>query len=236
MSTPHIAAERGEIAERVLMPGDPLRAKHIAETFLTDAKCYSSIRNVLGYTGFYKGQRISVQSTGMGIPSIAIYTKELITEYGAKTLIRVGSCGALREDLHLRDIVIAQGSSTDSSIIQNTFGAGLNFAPLADFDLLRKAYEKGTSLGRQLRVGNVMSNDRFYNDELDKTKLRDYGILAVEMESAGLYLLAAKYHVKALSIFTVGSSHVSGEQVTPEERQNSFNDMIKIALDTAIES
>ena len=236
MSTPHIAAERGEIAERVLLPGDPLRAKHIAETFLTDAKCYTNIRNVLGYTGFYKGQRISVQSTGMGMPAIAIYTKELITEYGAKTLIRVGSCGALREDLHLRDIVIAQGSSTDSSIIQNTFGGCLNFAPLADFDLLRKAYAKGTELGRQLRVGNVMSNDRFYNDELDKKKLRDYGILAVEMESAGLYLLAAKYQVKALAIFTVGSSHVSGEQVTPEERQNSFNDMIKIALDTAIES
>ena len=173
----HIAARDGEIADRILLPGDPLRAKYIAETFLDDAVCYTDIRNILGYTGTYKGIRLSVQGTGMGIPSISIYATELMRDYGVKKLIRVGTCGAMRKDIKLRDVIIAQGATTDSSIIRNIFGGSINYAPLADFTLLRQAYEQSVQQGIPARVGNIVSVDRFYDDEIDNDKLTQYGIM-----------------------------------------------------------
>lgn len=235
MPTPHIAAQKGEIAESILLPGDPLRAKYIAEHFLQDAKEYTSIRNILGYTGTYKGKPVSVQGTGMGMPSISIYVNELIRDYGVKKLFRVGTCGALQKDLHIRDVLIAQASSTDSSMPGNIFGSAINFAPVADFGLLHEAYLAAKKLGLPVKVGNVISQDRFYDDEINFKKLADYGVMAAEMESAALYLIAAKYHVKALAIFTVSDHIIADEKpATAEERQTSFNGMIKIALDTAI--
>ena len=235
MSTSHIAAQKGEVAERILLPGDPLRAKHIAENFLENAKQYTDIRNILGYTGTYKGVPVSVQGTGMGIPSIFIYAHELIKTFGAKKLIRVGTCGAMHKDIQLRDIVIAQASSTDSSIVRNIFGPSINFAPIADYRLLSTAVDKANELGLPVKVGNVICVDRFYDDEIDNEKLVKYGILAVEMESAALYLLAAQFHVQALAIFTASDHLLTGEGCTVEERQTSFNDMVRIALETAIE-
>ncbi|WP_196593631.1 purine-nucleoside phosphorylase [Pectinatus sottacetonis] len=232
MST-HIEAQKEQIADCVLLPGDPLRAKYIAETFLTDVQCYNKIRNAFGYTGTYKGKRVSVQGTGMGMPSISIYVNELIQEYAVKKLIRVGTCGGMRKDVHVRDVIIAQGTTTDSGMIRNTFGEGIYYAPLADFDLLYKAYEITKKSGIPVKIGNVISEDRFYNDEIDRQKLIDYGVLAVEMEAAALYLLAAKYHVQALAVFTTSNNLVTGEETTAKERERSFNDMIKIALDTA---
>ena len=179
MPTPHIAAAKGEIAERILLPGDPLRAKYIAENFLEGAKEYTNIRNILGYTGTYKGHPISVQGTGMGMPSISIYVNELIREYGCKTLIRIGSCGACHKDIHIRDVLIAQATTTDSSMPRNIFGASVNFAPVADFDLLRHAYQAAADKGISVRVGNVMSQDRFYDDEMDIQKLASYGVLGL---------------------------------------------------------
>lgn len=235
MPTPHNSAEFGDIAERILLPGDPLRAKYIAENFLTDAKEYSHVRNVLGYTGSYKGTRVSVQGTGMGMPSIAIYVHELISVYGVKKLIRVGSCGALARDLHIRDVVIAQGTTTDSSMPKNIFGASISFAPLADFPLLERAVQHAREKNLPVRVGNVLSQDRFYDDEIDFAKLLSYGVLAAEMETAALYLIAAKFGVQALGIFTV-SDHITCDEAraTPEERERSFNDMIELALESII--
>lgn len=230
----HIEARDGEIADRILLPGDPLRAKYIAETFLEGARCFNRVRNILGYTGTYKGQRVSVMGTGMGIPSISIYVHELLESYGVKTLIRVGTCGAMREDIKLRDVLIAQGATTDSSIVHNIFGPSINYAPLADFDLLRTAYEKARANDLSVRVGNIVSVDRFYDEEIDNKKLTDYGIMAVEMETAALYILAAKYKTHALGIFTVSDHLLTGAACTAEERQTSFNDMIRIALDTAV--
>lgn len=230
----HIEARDGEIADRILLPGDPLRAKYIAETFLEGARCFNRVRNILGYTGTYKGQRVSVMGTGMGIPSISIYVHELLESYGVKTLIRVGTCGAMREDIKLRDVLIAQGATTDSSIVHNIFGPSINYAPLADFDLLRTAYEKARANDLSVRVGNIISVDRFYDEEIDNKKLTDYGIMAVEMETAALYILAAKYKAHVLGIFTVSDHLLTGAACTAEERQTSFNDMIRIALDTAV--
>ncbi|WP_418521368.1 DeoD-type purine-nucleoside phosphorylase, partial [Megasphaera massiliensis] len=172
----HIAARDGEIADRILLPGDPLRAKYIAENFLEDTFCYTRIRNILGYTGTYKGVRLSVQGTGMGIPSISIYATELMRDYGVKKLIRVGTCGAMRRDIKLRDVIMAQGATTDSSIIRNIFGGSINYAPLADFTLLCQAYGQAAALGVPARVGNVVSVDRFYDEEIDNEKLTQYGI------------------------------------------------------------
>ena len=247
MSTPHIAAEVGEIAERVLLPGDPLRAKVIAENFLEGAKLYTDIRNVYGYTGKYKDVPVSVQATGMGIPSFAIYVHELIKTYGAKKLIRVGTCGGMHKDINLRDILIAQGASTDSSIVKNVFGDVVNFSLLADYVLMEKAIEVAKKFNLPVKVGNVICTDRFYNDYDDPNgtfgdgknslneKLVRHGILAVEMESAALYLLACEAEVSALAIFTVSDQLLKKEHCTAEERQNSFNDMIKIALETVIQ-
>ncbi|MFD1430094.1 purine-nucleoside phosphorylase [Lacticaseibacillus mingshuiensis] len=232
MST-HIEAKQGEIADVVLLPGDPLRAKYIAETYLDDPVRYNTVRNAFGYTGTYQGRRISVQATGMGIPSISIYITELMVDYGVKTLIRVGTAGGLGPDVHVRDVVLAQGATTDSSIILNTFGAGLYFAPLADFGLLHRAYQCAQQKQIRVHVGNVLGEDRFYNDEMDRQKLIDYGVLATEMETPALYLLAAKYHRRALAVLTVSNHLITGEETTAEERQTSFDEMIVLSLTVA---
>lgn len=232
MST-HIDAPKGAIADVVLLPGDPLRAQYIAENFLDNAQRYNMVRNAFGFTGTFEGRRVSVQATGMGIPSISIYVNELIQDYGVKTLIRVGTAGGMGENVKVRDVVLAQGSSTDSSIILNTFGAGLYFAPLADFNLLREAANLADTSAIRYHVGNVLGEDRFYNDEMDRQKLIDYEVLATEMETPALYLLAAKYHVHALSILTVSNHLVTGEETSAQERQSSFNDMIGLALGVA---
>jgi len=246
MASIHITAEVGEVADKVLLPGDPVRAKNIAENFLTDVHQYTAVRNIFGFTGKYKGEKISVQATGMGIPSISIYLHELIEVFGAKKLIRVGTCGGMNENIHLRDVVIAQGSSTDSSIVKQVFGGAVNFSLLADFDLLRKSVEVAENLNLPVKVGNVICADLFYNDYDDvngtfgdgkhtfNDKLRRHGILAVEMESAALYLHAAAAQVQSLAIFTVSDDLLHGERCTVAERESSFNDMIKIALETII--
>ncbi|MCH4172364.1 MAG: purine-nucleoside phosphorylase [Lactobacillus sp.] len=228
----HIAASAGEIADSVLLPGDPLRAKFIAENYLSDVQLYNQIRNELGYTGIYAGQRISVQATGMGMPSLAIYATELMQDYGVKRLIRVGTAGGLAPDLKLRDIVLAQGASTDSSMIQNTFGPSINFAPLADFELLHKAYTQATAQKINVHVGNVLGQDRFYDDEINFQQLIDYGILAAEMETPALYLLAAKYHCQALTILTISNHIITGASTSPIERETTFGTMAGLALAT----
>ncbi len=247
MSSPHNAANVGEIAERILLPGDPLRAKYIAENFLEGAKLYTDIRNVYGYTGKYKGVEVSVQATGMGIPSFSIYVYELIHTYGVKKLIRVGSCGGMHKNVKIRDVLIAQGATTDSSIVHQVFGGAVNYSLISDFDLLEKAVANARKLKLPVKVGNVICTDRFYNDYGDvngifgdgkrslNEKLVQYGILAVEMETAALYLLAAEGNVQGLGIFTVSDHLLTHEEVEPRERENSFNDMIKIALETVIE-
>lgn len=228
----HINATKGQIAEAVLMPGDPLRAKYIAEHYLTEVEQYNAVRNMFGYTGLYKGQRVSVQGSGMGIPSIMIYANELYTEFGVEKIIRIGSAGAIQEDVHVRDIVLAQGATTDSSIITNIFEGQVNFAPIATFELLDKAYHLAKERGSRVHVGNILSSDRFYNAELNKKKLADYGVLAVEMEAAGLYALAAQHHKQALAILTISDHILTGEETTSEEREKTFNEMMEIALDT----
>lgn len=233
MST-HINAQMGDYAETVLLPGDPLRAKYIAETFLDNVKQVNAVRNALGFTGEYHGYRISVQGSGMGIPSMSIYINELVREFGVKTIIRVGSCGGMAPDVHLRDVLLASGSSTDSAVVANTFGYGVHYAPLANFELLDSAYHVAKDLGVSVKVGDIFAADRFYNDELDMQKLADYGVLGTEMESAGLYLLGAKLHFKALSVLTVSDLIFGSEKTTAQERERTFNDMIKIALETAI--
>ncbi|MTV83259.1 purine-nucleoside phosphorylase [Secundilactobacillus folii] len=233
MST-HIGAKMGDIAETVLMPGDPLRAKYVADNFLEDVVQYNSVRNAFGYTGTYKGHRVSVQGTGMGIPSISIYTNELIRFFGVKHLMRIGSIGGFGESVKIRDILIASSASTDSAIIQNTFKAGVIYAPTADFEMLMKAYQAAQEAGVSVKVGNIFSADRFYNDEIDYQQLIDYGVLGTEMETAALYMLAAKYGVQALSINTVSDNLTTGEALSAEERQSSFAEMMTVALETAV--
>ena len=216
----HINAKKGQVAESVLMPGDPLRAKFIAEHYLTEVEQYNAVRNMFGYTGLYKGQRVSVQGSGMGIPSIMIYANELFTEFGAERIIRIGSAGGMQEDVKVRDIVLAQGATTDSSIFNNIFQNQVTFAPIA----------KDRGVG--VHVGNVLSSDRFYNAELDKKKLMDYGMLCVEMEAAGLYALASQHKKEALAILTISDHLLTGEETTAQEREQTFNDMMEIALET----
>ena len=230
----HIAAKQGEIADIVLLPGDPLRAKFIAETFLEDVTCYNEVRNMLGFTGTYKGRRISVQGTGMGVPSISIYTTELMQEYGVQKLIRVGTCGAIQEDVKVRDVILAQSATSDTRMNQVIWGGGIDFAPTADFDLLYKAYNAGKEAGLNLKVGNIFTADMFYSDEAQNEKLAKYGVLAVEMESAALYTLAAKFGRQALSVLTVSDHILTGEATSSEERQTTFLDMMKVALEAAI--
>lgn len=227
----HIMAEEGEISEIVLLPGDPLRAKFIAENYLEDAKCYNKVRGMYGYTGNYKGKRVSVQGTGMGLPSHSIYVNELIRFYGAKKLIRIGSAGSLNEEVNIRDIVLAQSASTNSGINKRRF-QGMDYAPTANFDLLFKAYNIALEKGIKVKVGNVLSSDLFYDDTDVSIKLwADYGSLAVEMETAELYTLAAKYGVQALSILTISDHIFKGEETTPEERETSFTEMMELALE-----
>lgn len=232
----HIAAKLGEIADKILLPGDPLRAKYIAEKFLEDAVCYNEVRGMLGFTGTYKGHRISVQGTGMGMPSAAIYANELIREYDVKTLIRVGTCGGIQEDVKVRDLILAQGAVTPSSMIRNDFPK-YDFSTIADFHLLKNAYEIGKEHQFDIHVGNVLSDDVFYKDSLEETfRLGEYGVLGVEMEASALYYLAAKYHVRALAIMTVSDHLVTGEETSAEERQKTFDEMMIVGLETAIRS
>ncbi|MBK9329946.1 MAG: purine-nucleoside phosphorylase [Sphingobacteriales bacterium] len=228
----HIGAKKGEIAETILLPGDPLRAKHVAETFLQDVICYNEIRGMLGYTGYYNGKRISVQGTGMGIPSISIYVNELIREYNVKNLIRIGTAGSLQEDVHVKDIVMALAASTNSAVNWNKF-SGADFAPTANFELLLKAHHAAQELNISVKTGNILSSDEFYDEDPDYyKKWAKYGVLCVEMETAALYTIAAKYKANALAIFTISDSLVTHESTSAEERQGSFNDMVKIALNT----
>jgi len=227
----HIGAKPGAIAETVLLPGDPLRAKFIAENFLEDAVGYNEVRGMYGFTGFYKGERISVQGTGMGIPSISIYVNELITQYGVKRLIRTGTCGSLQENVKVKDVILAMAVSHDSNINAQRF-PGMTYAPTADFALLQQAYAAAAKLGIKPKVGNVLTSDTFYHDDPDYWKRwAAYGVLAVEMETAGLYTLAAKYGVQALTIVTVSDHLVTGEATTGEERQTMFMQMMNIVLE-----
>jgi len=230
----HIAAKNGEIADTVLLPGDPKRAKWIAENFLENAVCYTDIRGMLGFTGTYKGKRISVQGTGMGIPSMSIYITELMKDYGVKTLIRVGSAGSYQEDVKIRDIVVALSTSTDSNINNRRF-KGASFAPTVNFDLLSKVLKTAEEKNIKIKAGNILTSDEFYNDDPSYfKKWAEFGVLAVEMETAALYTLASKYKAKALSILTISDSLISPEITSSEEREKTFNEMIELALETAI--
>jgi purine-nucleoside phosphorylase len=233
MST-HIAAKEGEIAEAILLPGDPLRAKFIAENFLKDAKEYTSVRNILGFTGTYKGKPVSVQGTGMGIPSISIYVNELFRDYGVKRAIRIGTAGALQKEVKIRDLVIAMSACTDSGANKVRFG-GRDFAPTASFSLLKTAYDVAIAKGWQPKVGSIASTDMFYSEDPDEWKLwAKFGCLAVEMECAELYTLAAKYGREALGLLTISDSLITHEATTAEERQTTFTKMMEVALETAI--
>ncbi|GIO39044.1 purine nucleoside phosphorylase DeoD-type [Paenibacillus antibioticophila] len=230
----HIGAKPGDIADTVLLPGDPLRAKFIAETYLSDVVCYNEVRGMLGFTGTYKGKRISVQGSGMGIPSFSIYANELIQEYQVKNLIRVGTCGGMQEHVHVRDVILAQGACTDSSMNRHIF-KGYDFSPIASFDLLKAAYERGAEKGLKLHVGNIFCSDSFYRDDTSVTGLlMKYGVLGVEMETTALYTLAAKFGVNALTILTVSDHLLTGEETTAEERQTTFHEMMEVALETAV--
>ena len=227
----HIMAEEGAIAETVLLPGDPMRAKYIAENYLEDAVCYNTVRGMYGYTGTYKGKRISVQGTGMGLPSHSIYVNELIQFYGAKRLIRVGTAGSINNNVKVRDIVLAQSACTNSGINKRRF-KGLDYAPTANFDLLLKAYNIATEKGANVKVGSVLSSDLFYDDTNQGIAMwSDYGVLAIEMESAELYTVAAKHGVEALSILTISDHALTGEETSPEERETSFTQMMEVALE-----
>ncbi|MGP9801731.1 purine-nucleoside phosphorylase [Rheinheimera sp. NSM] len=230
MATPHINAPEGAFAPTVLMPGDPLRAKHIAETFLTDAVCVNTVRNMFGYTGTYNGKPVSVLGSGMGIPSMSIYATELVKFYGVKNIIRIGSCGGLPLDVKVRDVVIGMGASTDSNVNRNRL-AGMDFAAMASFELLEKAVAAARAKNINVKVGNVFTSDLFYNpSETLFDTLEKYGVLAVEMEAAGLYGVAAEYGINALAIFTVSDHIRTGEALSAELRQNSFNEMVEVAL------
>jgi purine-nucleoside phosphorylase len=229
----HIGAKAGEITEAVLLPGDPVRAQFVAETYLENPECYSRVRGMLGFTGTYRGKKVSVQGTGMGVPSISIYVHELIVEYGAKRLIRIGTCGALQEKMKLGEVVLAQAACTDSKVNRIRFG-GCDFAPSADFRLLLKAYETAEKRGVPIRVGTVLTSDTFYSDDPESWKIwARYGVLAAEMETAALYTLAAGHDVQGLSILTVSDSLVTGETASSEQRQHGYTDMMEIALQVA---
>ena len=229
----HIEAKKNEIADTILLPGDPLRAQYIAENFLENVTCYNKVRNMLGFTGEYKGKRISVQGTGMGVPSISIYINELMAEYGVQNLVRVGTCGAIQKDVEVRDVILAMSASTDSQINKRTF-SGIDYAPTANFELLKNAYDCATEKGLNVKVGNVFTADLFYDDNAEHDKWAQHGILAVEMEAAALYTLAAKYGRKALAILTVSDHILTGEATSSEERQTTFNEMIEVALESTL--
>lgn len=232
MSTPHNAAEKGDIAKTVLMPGDPLRAKVIAETYLSDVKCYNTVRNMLGFTGMYKGKQVSVQGSGMGIPSIGIYSYELFNMYDVQSIIRIGSAGGLGNDVKVRDLVAGMGACTNSNYAAQ-YGLPGTFAPIASWRLLQAADAAAKSLNLGMKVGNLLSSDTFYADNANNDKWAQMGVLAVEMESAGLYLNAARAGKEALCICTISDIVATGESLSATERQESFHDMMKVALEMA---
>jgi purine-nucleoside phosphorylase len=230
----HIAAKPGEIAESVILPGDPLRAQFIAENFLENPVRYTDVRNMFGFTGTYKGKKVSVQGTGMGIPSISIYVNELFKDYGVKRAIRTGTAGSFQKDIAIRDIILAMGASTDSAVNRIRFG-GRFFAPCASFSLLKAAHDIAVKKNMAVKAGNILSSDSFYTEDPDEWKLwAKFGVLAVDMETAELYTLAAKYQREALTILTISDSLVTGETTSSEERQKSFTRMMEIALETAV--
>lgn len=231
MSTPHNAAEKGDIAKKVLMPGDPLRAKYIADNFLEDVKCFNTVRNMLGYTGTYKGKEVSVMGGGMGMPSVGLYTYELYHFYDVETIIRIGSTGGIQDDVKVLDVVIGMGACTDSNYAMQ-FGLPGTFAPIADYDLLAKAVEIAKEKGINVRVGNILSSDVFYHDDENcNDSWKKMGVLAVEMEAAALYMNAARAGKKALCLLTVSDHIYRHEELTAQQRQNGLNEMIKIALE-----
>jgi len=229
MST-HIEAKQGEIAKSVLLPGDPMRAKWIAHTFFDNPKLYNDVRGMLGYTGTYKGKPVSVQGTGMGVPSTLIYCHELINDYGARNLIRVGSAGSYQKEIATRDIVIAMSASSTSGVNNARF-VNADYSPTADFELFKRAINYTTKANIPIKAGNILTTDEFYEDNAEEYKhWAEYGVLAVEMETAGLYTIAAKHKVRALSILTISDSLVTGDKLSADERESSFETMIDIAL------
>lgn len=231
--TIHIGAKPGEIADTVLMPGDPLRAKWAAETFLENPVLVNEVRGMLGFTGTYKGNRVTIHGSGMGMPSLSIYANELIRDYGAKTLIRIGSCGGMQEQVKVRDVILAQSASSISTPSRGIFRE-FNFAPGADFDLLHKAFHVAEARGVTTHVGNIYSSDVFYDERPDlNEQMTRHGVLGVEMEAAELYNLAARHRCRALAVLTVSDHLLTGEALPSDQRQSSFGDMVEIALDAA---
>lgn len=234
MSTPHISANTNDFAETVLMPGDPLRAKFIAGNFLDNAKCVTKIRNMFGYTGTYKGQKVSVMGSGMGVPSISIYATELYKDFGVENIIRVGSCGAVRDDVKIRDIIIGMSASTDSNVNRQRFNQ-CDFAATADFSLLHGMVNTAERLNHKVHVGSIFTADLFYTPQPEMFALMEkYGILAVEMEAAGLYGVAAEYGKKALTVLTVSDHIKTGEQTSADERESTFKDMMELTLESLL--
>ncbi len=234
--TPHIDAAPSDFAKTVLMPGDPLRAKYISENFLDDAVCINTVRGMYGYTGYYKGKRLTVMASGMGIPSMGIYANELYNVFGVESIIRIGSAGAMREDIHVRDIVIGMGSCTDSAF-GNQYALPGTFAPIASYSLLRVFCDEAEKMGLRYHVGNLLCSDVFYGDPMVESSVPKWakmGVMAVEMESAGLYMTAARLGKKALAICTISDHLITGEATTAKERQTSFTEMITLALECAI--
>lgn len=231
--TPHIAADIGEVAKTVLLPGDPLRAKVIAENYLEDAVCFNTVRNMYGYTGNYKGKRISVMGSGMGIPSMGIYSYELYHFYEVENIIRIGSAGGAVEDVKLGDVIFAMGACTDSSFM-NQYDLPGTYAPIADYELLERAVSTARRLKKPFRVGNVLTTEAFYNEDPRRGNWGKMGVLAHEMEAAGLYMTAARAGKKALAIVTISDHILTGESMDAKERQNSFHDMMEIALETVV--
>ena len=233
--TPHNSAQPGDYAEAVLLPGDPLRAKWVAETFLDSPKQVNAVRNCLGYTGSWKGKPVSVQATGMGQPSLSIYVHELLNFYGVKTAIRIGTCGGFNARVQVRDLIIAQAASTDSTIVRDAFGA-YNFAPIADFELLADAARRARDQGLNAHVGNILSSDIFYHVDGLKAyeTLIAHGVLGVEMETAALYTLCARFGARGLSICTMTDGLVTKEELSAAERQSSLEEMVKLSLDVAV--
>lgn len=231
--TVHIGAETGEIAETVLMPGDPYRARWVAENFLTDAKLVNEVRGMFGYTGTHNGNRVTIQGSGMGMPSMSIYANELIRDFGAKTIIRIGSCGAMQENIKVRDVILAMSATTLSTPSRGIFKE-LNFAPTANFDLLQAAHNAASKMDVAVHTGGIYSSDVFYDERPDLTEqMTRHGILGVEMEAAELYILAARHKIRALGIMTVSDHLLTGEALPADQREQSFGDMVDIALSAA---
>ncbi|MFZ2539443.1 MAG: purine-nucleoside phosphorylase [Oscillospiraceae bacterium] len=230
--TPHISAKEGEIAKTVLMPGDPLRAKFIAETFLTDVTMYNEVRGMYGYTGYYKGRKISVQGSGMGMPSMGIYSYELFNFYDVDNIIRIGTAGSLCESVKIRDVIIGMGACTNSNYADQYNFPGI-YAPIASYELLAKTVEIAKSQGVEVKVGNILSSDVFYGENPDISMWNKMGVMAVEMEAAALYMNAARAGKNALCILTISDEILTGKATTAQERQTTFTQMMEIALELA---